>query len=184
MRLIVGLGNPGPEYAGTRHNVGFRAADVLSRRHSIPFTERRKLAYVGLGRIGGEEVALAKPRTYMNNSGEAVKQLVGRFRLKPQDIIILYDEMDLPVGKIRVRPGGSAAGHNGIISIIGALGTQEFPRVRIGIGRATPGGSIGYVLGGFAASEREAIEEAVQRAADAVEAILEAGLEKAMNKCN
>lgn len=185
MKLIVGLGNPGREYAATRHNVGFHCVDLLARRASIPFDERRKLAVLGTGRVAGQEVALAKPRTFMNNSGEAVKYLMARFRATPADLVVIYDDMDLPVGKVRVRPGGSAAGHKGILSITAALGTQEFPRVRIGIDRPMPGaGPVDYVLGQFVAAERAPVEEAVRRAADAVEVLLSDGLDAAMNRFN
>ena len=185
MKLVVGLGNPGREYAATRHNVGFCCVDILARRASIPFNERRKLVVLGTGRIAGHEVALAKPRTFMNNSGDGVKHLLARLRITPADLVVIHDDMDLPVGKVRLRPGGSAAGHKGILSIIAALGAQEFSRVRIGIDRPAPGADpVDYVLGQFAPAERALVEEAVRRAADAVEALLLEGLDAAMNRFN
>lgn len=185
MRVVVGLGNPGPEYAATRHNVGWRCVDLLARRASIALNERRRLAVVGSGRIAGQEVVLAKPRTYVNASGEAVAYLLNRFHAAPADLVVIYDDMDLPVGKIRVRPSGSAAGHKGMLSIVAALATQEFARVRIGIGRpASNGETIDFVLGRFHESERPLADEAIARAADAVELLLAEGTAAAMNRFN
>src|SRR5258708_6530235 len=130
--LVVGLGNPGPEYAGTRHNVGFMVVDLLSRRHRIPIKAARHGARVGEGEIAGEPVALVKPLTFMNLSGRAVAPLLNRHSLLPGNLIVIYDDADLPVGKIRVRARGSAGGHGGLKSIIASIGSPEFPRVRIG----------------------------------------------------
>jgi PTH1 family peptidyl-tRNA hydrolase len=182
--LIVGLGNPGPEYANTRHNVGFMVVDELSRRHRIPVKTLKHSARTGEGEIHGEPAALAKPLTYMNVSGQAVGPLLRRHSLPPAHLIVVYDDADLPLGKLRLRARGSAGGHGGLKSIIGTLGTDEFPRVRIGIGRSGRGDMVGHVLGGFRREEREAIEHAIQRAADAVEAILIDGIEPAMNRFN
>jgi PTH1 family peptidyl-tRNA hydrolase len=188
MKLIVGLGNPGPGYAGNRHNVGFRCIDYLSRKHGIPINKRRlRLKSLntihGSGEIAGTPVVLAKPRTYMNLSGTAVAQLVHRFDVSPGDIIVIYDDMDLPTGKIRIRPTGGAGGHNGVASIIASLGNADFTRIRIGIGRPDSD-EVSYVLSDFDEGERKAIDEALSRAADAIRCILAEGLEAAMNRYN
>lgn len=188
MKLIVGLGNPGPRYAGNRHNVGFRCVDHISRRHGIPINKRRLRlkslnAIYGTGEVTGIPVVLAKPRTYMNLSGTAVAQLVRRFGLSPGDLIVVYDDMDLPTGKLRIRPGGGAGGHNGIASVIASLGSEDFARIRIGIGRPD-GDEVSYVLSDFSDVEKKAIDEAVARAADAIACILTEGLEAAMNRYN
>jgi peptidyl-tRNA hydrolase, PTH1 family len=182
--LIVGLGNPGPEYAHTRHNVGFMVVDELSRRHRIPVKMLKHSARIGEGEIQGEPTALAKPLTYMNISGQSVGPLLRRHSLPPSSLVVVYDDADLPLGKIRLRARGSAGGHGGLKSIIGTLGTTEFPRVRIGIGRSGRGDLVDHVLGGFRREERDTIEHAIQRAADAVEEILTDGIEPAMNRFN
>lgn len=182
--LVVGLGNPGPEYANTRHNVGFMVVDLLSQRHRIPIKGLQRGARVGEGEIGAEPVALVKPLTYMNESGRAVAPLANRHSLPPDRILVVYDDADLPLGKIRVRAQGSAGGHGGLKSIIAALGSSDFPRVRIGIGRSGPGDLVGHVLSGFRSAEREPIQRAIERAADAVECFLSEGIEAAMNRFN
>jgi PTH1 family peptidyl-tRNA hydrolase len=182
--LIVGLGNPGPEYAGTRHNVGFMVVELLSQRHRIPIKTAQHGARVGVGVIGDEHVALVKPLTFMNLSGRAVAPLMNRHGLAPGDLLVIYDDADLPVGKIRLRARGSAGGHGGLKSIIGALGSSEFPRVRIGIGRSSGGDMIEHVLTRFGPQEREPIGRAIERAADAVEYMLAHGTEAAMNRFN
>jgi PTH1 family peptidyl-tRNA hydrolase len=181
--LVVGLGNPGPEYANTRHNVGFMVVDELSRRHRIAIKKSQHGARVGEVEITGEPVALVKPLTYMNVSGRAVAPLLQRHSLLPDRLVVIYDDADLPLGKIRVRARGSSGGHGGIKSILAALGTTEFPRVRIGIGRS--GFSTkDHVLGAFRPDERDLLQHAIQRAADAVEHILCHGIEPAMNRFN
>jgi PTH1 family peptidyl-tRNA hydrolase len=182
--LVVGLGNPGPEYANTRHNVGFMVVDLLSRRHRIPVKALRHGARVGEGEIAGEPVALVKPLTFMNVSGRAVAPLASQHSLPPSHVIVIYDDADLPFGKIRVRARGSAGGHNGLKSIIASLGSSEFPRVRIGIGRSRGGDLIEHVLTGFKPAERATINRAIDRAADAVESLLSEGTETAMNRFN
>lgn len=185
MKVIVGLGNPGDRYRNTRHNVGFHCVDLLARRWGIDVKERRAKAVLGRGRFQERDVVLAKPRTFMNRSGEAINYLVARFGVKPADIIIIYDEMDLPVGKIRIRPGGSPAGHNGIRSIIGEIHTQNFPRVRVGIGQPDmKGGQVSHVLNRFADEEASEIAGAIQRVADALECLLEENITVAMNRFN
>jgi len=185
MKIIVGLGNPGDRYRNTRHNVGFHCIDLLARRWGIDVKERRAKAVLGRGRFQDREVVLAKPRTFMNCSGEAINYLVARFGAKPADIVVIYDEMDLPVGRIRIRPGGSSAGHNGIRSIIGELHTQNFPRVRVGIGPPeTHGGQVSHVLNRFTDEEAGDISDAIQRVADAMECLVEENITVAMNRFN
>ena len=185
IKVIVGLGNPGDRYRNTRHNVGFHCIDLLARRWGIDVKERRAKAVLGRGRFQDRDVVLAKPRTFMNRSGEAINYLVARFGVKPADIVVIYDEMDLPVGRIRIRPGGSPAGHNGIRSIIGELDTQNFPRVRVGIGPPeTQGGQVSHVLNRFTDEEAGDISDAIQRVADAMECLVEENITVAMNRFN
>lgn len=184
MRLIVGLGNPGKRYERNRHNVGFMCVDLLASRHGLIFNRRQFGALVAEGAISGEQVVLAKPQTFMNLSGQAVRSLMGWYRLAPDDILVIYDDMDLPLGRIRIRERGSSGGHRGVQSIIDWLRSQEFPRLRIGIGRGEGGEARGFVLSDFTDQERPVIEQALERAADAVESILREGLVKAMNKYN
>ena len=191
MKLIVGLGNPGTRYKYSRHNVGFRCIDHMARAWNIEVNERRPKVVLGRGEVAHPDVqdsltvVLAKPRTYMNNSGEGIAYLIARFAVTPQDMVIIYDEMDLPPGKIRVRPEGGAGGHNGIRSIISTLSTQNFPRVRVGIGKPPPGlDAMNYVLGAFPPEEKPVIEEAVTTVAAVVACLVQEGIEKAMNRYN
>ena len=185
MKVIVGLGNPGDRYRNTRHNIGFQCIDLLSRQWGIGLRERRAKAILGRGRRLERDVVLAKPRTFMNRSGDAIAYLVARFGVKPADIVVIYDEMDLPVGKIRIRPGGSPAGHNGIRSIIGELHTQAFPRVRVGIGQPEARGEqVSHVLNRFTDEEAPAISEVIQRVAEALDCLLEENITVAMNRFN
>lgn len=184
-RIIVGLGNPGPRYAGTRHNVGWQALDLLAGQMGVAVNERRPKAVLGAGYFAGGRVVLAKPRTYMNNSGAAVQYLLARYGGGAPGLLVIYDEMALPVGRIRLRSAGSDAGHNGIRSIIAAVGGTGFPRLRIGIGAPPPGvDPRDYVLGRFDADESAAINGAVERAAAAVRCVLESGIDAAMNRFN
>jgi PTH1 family peptidyl-tRNA hydrolase len=182
--LIVGLGNPGGEYHNTRHNVGFRVVDLLAERHRIDARKGEKRALVGYGRIEDTAVVLAKPQTFMNLSGESIAPLMRMLGLTPADVIVVTDDMDLPVGRLRLRREGSAGGHNGLKSLIQHLQTTEFPRVRIGVGRPKEAGTIDHVLGKFEREEIGPVQEAVQRAADAVEVILAEGLDLAMSRFN
>ena len=185
MRLIVGLGHPGVRYRSSRHNVGFRCLDLLAKTWDIPTKDRRAKAVLGQGYRSGREVVLAKPRTFMNNSGEGIAYLLTRFRAGPGDLVVIYDEMELPLGRLRIRPEGSDGGHNGMRSIIDALGTQDFPRIRVGIGPPAEGrSSIPHVLGHFSAPEEVVVSEAVDRVVAAVECILEEGIDAAMSKFN
>lgn len=183
--LIVGLGNPGAEYHNTRHNVGFRAIDVLAERHRIEVKKFEKRALVGFGNIEGTSVLLARPQTYMNLSGESVAPLMRMLELRPEDVIVLTDDMDLPVGRLRIRRDGSPGGHNGLKSLVHFLRTAEFPRIRIGVGRPAEGVPvIDHVLTKFGATEIEPIRDSIDRAADAVEVIVREGMEPAMNRFN
>jgi PTH1 family peptidyl-tRNA hydrolase len=184
LTLIVGLGNPGLRYRQTRHNVGFRVIDELAARWMVALTSARHEAESGLGVVADASVMLAKPQTFMNLSGDAVGRLRRARRLKPEAIVAVYDDLDLPCGRVRIRTGGGAGGHNGVASLISVLG-REFPRVRLGIGRPGPGEDpVDYVLGRFTGDEQGVIDRAVEHAADAVEAILREGLEAAMNAFN
>ena len=177
MKLIVGLGNPGSEYAGTRHNVGFEVIDLLARRHNLSVSKRNFKSVYGEGSIGGEKVILMRPMTYMNLSGEAVGAITRFYKLEPTDVWVILDEVALAPGRIRLRFKGLAGGHNGLASIITVLHTPDIPRIRIGVGAAKPGAMVGHVLGKFRKEESPLIEEAVERAADAVECALKDGFE-------
>ncbi len=183
VKLIVGLGNPGEEYVGTRHNVGFRCLQLLARRHRLAFSRRECRSRLAAGQIASHPVLLARPHTYMNLSGTAVACLVRKYRLPLSDLLVIHDDMDLPPGKLRLRPTGSAGGHHGMESIIASLGSQDFPRLRIGIGPPS-GGTIDHVLSPFSEEEKEAVAGAIGRAAEAVECLLAEGIEAAMNKHN
>lgn len=184
MRLIVGLGNPGRQYALTRHNVGFRCVDELARRAGVSSWRRLFDALVATFQLAGQKVMLAKPQTFMNLSGEAVARLMRYYGVAPRDLLVIYDDMDLPVGKLRIREAGSSGGHKGMVSIIAAIGTEAFPRLRIGIGRPRALDATGHVLGRFDAADEPAVAEALGRAADAVETILSEGIVAAMNRYN
>lgn len=189
MKLIVGLGNPGREYSATRHNIGFAVLSALARKNGINFDKRCCHARAGEGRIAGTEVILARPQTYMNLSGEAVSALMRRYRLKTSDLLVVHDDLDLPLGRIRLRAGGSAGGHNGLKSIIAATGSIEFARLKIGIGRPDNEAEsrtevVDHVLSGFDSAERRIVEVAVARAVEAIETFIEYGLEAAMNRFN
>jgi peptidyl-tRNA hydrolase, PTH1 family len=184
MKLIVGLGNPGEEYATSRHNVGFRCIRALARKHHIELDQKRSQARLGQGQIGGQAVVLARPHTYMNLSGLAVRGLLQWLRLAPSDLIVVYDDMDLPLARLRLRSSGSAGGHRGMQSIMDSLGTSEFSRIRVGIGRPEGNAAVDYVLGDFTAAERKLMEEAYSRVVEAVGIIVADGLEAAMNRFN
>ena len=185
--LVAGLGNPGREYERTPHNLGFLVVDHLAERNGgIRVTRPECSALVGHGRISGQEVLLAKPQTFMNLSGPSVKKLLEKYSLPPERLILVYDEMDLPWTALRIKKDGSAAGHNGVKSVIGSLGTQQFPRVRIGI---DPGGEksrrgISLVLGAFRPSQAKDVEELVSYSAESVESRIAEGAEKAMTRYN
>jgi PTH1 family peptidyl-tRNA hydrolase len=181
--LIAGLGNPGPEYAGNRHNAGFMVADVLAERMGARFTRDRSRAAVATGRLAGFPVTLAKPLTFMNLSGRPVAALRTFYKIPPERIVVVHDELDLPFGTIRLKQGGGDNGHNGLRSVTAALGTREYFRVRVGIGR--PPGRMDpadFVLHDFSAAERKLLPEVAERAADATEALLQRGLAAAQNE--
>lgn len=183
MKLIVGLGNPGREYMGTRHNVGFKVVELLAGRNGIHVRARRGRAQVGEGEIAGCRVVIAKPMTFMNLSGESVSALVRRYRLAPSDLMVVCDDLNLPLGKIRMRASGSSGGQKGLKSIIHSLGSEEWARLRVGIG-SPKGDAVGHVLSRFKRSEADAVREAVEAAADALEMYLSEGIDPAMNKFN
>lgn len=184
--LVVGLGNPGGRYRNTRHNAGGMAIEHLARKHAIAMDTRRANALVGTGSIEGTEVTLAIPQTFMNVSGGSVGPLARRTNTPTAKVLIVYDDLDLPLGKTRLRPYGSAGGHNGMRSVITALRTDRFPRLRIGIGRPEASGrdAIGHVLGRFSPDEEAMLNEALSRTAECVEALVGEGLERAMNRFN
>ncbi len=186
MKLIVGLGNPGIEYQFTPHNMGFLAVDRLAERYRAQIGNRQCRALTGKAVVAGKEVLLAKPETYMNLSGLALRELVQEYQIDPaQDLIVIYDELDLPLGTIRVRQRGGSAGHNGMESILGALGSDEFLRVRLGIGPDHPvEDGARFVLGQFKKSQYAAVDQELDTAADAVEVILAEGVAKAMSRFN
>jgi PTH1 family peptidyl-tRNA hydrolase len=185
MRLIVGLGNPGPEHAWTPHNLGFLAIDGLAERASIRVTRPEAKAQVGIGRLAGQDVILAKPQTYMNLSGVAIRMLLEKYELDPAQMIVLVDDVDLPWGSIRIRERGSAGTHNGLKSIVSSIGTQEFPRIRLGVGPEKLWGALSdYVLGTMRRGERETAAQMVADAAAAVESIFTEGVSKAMSRFN
>src|SRR5271165_1327653 len=185
MLLVAGLGNPGEQYAATPHNLGFLVVERLAARHAIRMTRKECQALLGQGIIGGKPVLLAKPQTYMNLSGVAVKPLMERNEILPSELILVYDDLDLRWGSLRVRPGGSAAGHNGVTDVIEKIGTQEFPRVRLGVhpGHALPSGK-DYLLSRLTRQQIETLDTFVDLAADATESIITEGVEKSMAKYN
>ena len=185
-RLVVFLGNPGPKFEYTRHNAGFMAADAFEKEHGLKINRSRFKALTATCSIGDEQVLLMKPQTYMNLSGDAVKQAVSFYKIPPENVIVVSDEMSLPIGRIRVRERGSAGGHNGLKSIISALGTEDFPRIRLGVG-SPPHEDYDvrdWVLSVFRDQDAEDMRDAAQRAAGAVESYILNGPQKTMNKYN
>jgi PTH1 family peptidyl-tRNA hydrolase len=185
MRLIVGLGNPDPEYQWTPHNLGFMAVDELANRNGIRVERPEGKALVGRGKFAGDEVVLAKPQTYMNLSGISVRELLAKYELGLGDLLVMWDEVQLPWGTLRIHPDGSAGSHNGAKSVIGSLGTQQFARLRLGCGPDHPLNSRKeYVLRPMKKAELEVAAEMIGEAGDAVEMILKQGIDAAMNKYN
>ncbi len=193
MNLIVGLGNPGRTYAHNRHNIGFRCINYLAKQYSIAVKRNRCQAQIGEGKIAGVEVLLAKPKTYVNESGKAVIQLLRKYNIASEDLLVIYDDLDLPLGKIRIRQGGSAGGHKGIKSIISVLDSQDFSRIKVGIGRPIGEAGaplndedaiVGYVLSDFTSQEVKLIKPAIITVAEAISCILTDGMIAAMNKFN
>lgn len=186
MYVVVGLGNPTKEYENTRHNVGFMCIDALAQAHDIRINENKFNALIGKGYIDGVKVILAKPLTYMNNSGLAVREIIDYFKVDPEDeLIIIYDDIDLDVGKLRIRAKGSAGGHNGMKSIINHVGTQTFGRIRVGVGHKPEGWDLAdYVLGRFQGDDKKVIDETIQTVGKVCEIMLTDGVDKAMNQYN
>jgi peptidyl-tRNA hydrolase, PTH1 family len=185
--LIIGLGNPEPKYDHTRHNIGFDAVDELAKSWGLSWKENKRFQGIIAEGISpyGNKIRLLKPLTYMNLSGQAVRAVTDWYRIMPQSVLVIYDEMDLPVGRLRIRLSGSAGGHNGMKSIISHLGNQDFPRLRIGIGKSTGNKqTISHVLGKFAPEENSVIKEVLQLSTNAIECSLKEGVEKAMSLYN
>ena len=185
MYIIVGLGNPEMKYDKTRHNIGFRIIDALADKYGIDISERKHKGLLGKGMIGGQKVILVKPMTYMNLSGECVAPVMNYYKESPENVIVLFDDISLDVGKIRIRKKGSAGGHNGIKSIIAHLGTQDFPRLKFGVGDKPAKMDLAdYVLGRFSKDEEEILGDCVDKACDAVSVMVSEGADAAMNRFN
>jgi len=191
LKIVVGLGNPGTAYARNRHNVGFRCVSYYASHHSIRFDRKQCRARIGTSRAGSQALLLAKPMTFMNLSGASVACLVSRHRVPLSRLLVIYDDLDLPLGKIRVRQSGGSGGHRGMNSIIAALGSEGFPRIRIGIGRPhtedeVSGGEavVNHVLTGFSTEEEAAIKPVIAKVAQAIDCFITEGIEAAMNKFN
>ena len=184
MKIIVGLGNPGPEYKLTRHNVGYMVLEELAARHPVERQESKFEAVIGHLRIKGERVLLVKPLTYMNLSGSSVQPLVRWHKLDLADLMVVYDDMDLPLGAIRIRPSGGSGGHKGIKSIMERLASSDFARTRIGIGHPSDREAADWVLGRFTAAEKELVDQTIKQAADALEKWVQNGIVEVMNTYN
>ncbi len=184
--MLVGLGNPGAKYARSRHNVGFRAIDLLCRQRRCRADRLRLKALTGFCELGGQKVLLVKPMTYMNLSGQAVRPLADYYKIPPEHILVIFDDISLPVGKLRVRPDGSAGGHNGVKSLIAELGTQDFPRIRVGVGeKPHPDYDLAdWVLSSFTDREEKLLSPVLERAVEAAEAVIKEGPTQAMNRFN
>lgn len=186
MYIIAGLGNPGKEYGNTRHNIGFMVIDETAEKYHISVTERKHRALIGRGMIGGQKVILVKPQTYMNLSGESLREIIDYYKIEEKtELIVISDDVSLAPGLIRIRRKGSAGGHNGLKNIILNLGHDEFCRVRMGVGEKPPGYDLAdYVLGHFGKDDQEPVTESVKRAAEAIEVIVSDGADAAMNQYN
>lgn len=185
MKIIAGLGNPTAQYEGTRHNIGFAVVDRLAEEYNISMDMKKHKAICGKGVIEGEKVILVKPQTFMNLSGEAIREVLDYYKADIQDVLVIYDDICLDVGRLRIRTKGSAGGHNGVKNIIAHLGTEGFARIRVGVGdkpRQTE--LVDYVLGRFTGEEKQAIREGIDRAVKATAVVLTEGIESAMNKYN
>ncbi len=184
MKLIVGLGNPGAEYERTRHNVGWQVIDAFAKKFRIELSRHEKSAMTGTGRVAGGSVMVGKPLTYMNLSGDSVRLLVNAYLESTQDLMVVYDDIDLPLARLRIRPNGSAGTHNGMRSIISELQSENFPRLRVGIGSAGEGNLRDYVLDEFTPDEQPAIDQAIAKAVDALVLFCRDDLKRAMNQYN
>jgi PTH1 family peptidyl-tRNA hydrolase len=183
MFLIIGLGNPGREYENTRHNIGFDAIDVIAKRYNIDVSRIKFKGVCGEGFIGNEKVILIKPTTYMNLSGESVRQVMDFYKLSKEDVLVIYDDISLEVGRLRIREKGSAGGHNGIKSIISHMGTDVFSRIKIGVGQPD-GNLVNHVLGNFSKEDRKCLDEVLSAVVSATEVIISEETKKAMNEFN
>lgn len=185
--LVVGLGNPGDGYANTRHNVGFQVASRLAKRARVEFAIKAAESRIAEGSLGGSKIAIARPQTFMNDSGKAVRKLLDRYRIDPAQLIVVYDDIDLPLGKVRIRERGGPGTHNGMRSIVGVVG-EGFPRIRVGVAPADPAAEVGdlaeYVLSPFAADERAEADRVIERAAEALEVTVRDGVRRAMDRFN
>ena len=191
MKLIAGLGNPGRGYANNRHNIGFMCLNYFAKTQGIRLDKKQGKARTGAGEVAGDKAILARPQTYMNLSGESVSRLVKKFDINLNDLVVIHDDLDLPLGKIRIRHGGGSGGHKGIDSIVSLLDSQDFSRLRIGIGRPTSGPAqiseadiISYVLSDFTPEEKQIIAQVIPRVSEAILCLLTEGLSSAMNKHN
>lgn len=185
MKIIAGLGNPGKEYENTKHNVGFMTLDILADKLGISIQKLKFKALIGEGRIGTEKVILVKPQTYMNLSGESLREIVNFYKVDMEDVIVIYDDIDIEVGSLRIRGKGSAGTHNGMRSVVSQLGDDGFPRIRVGIGGAKGGKDlVHHVISGFTGDDKDKIREAIVKAADAAECIVTDGVSNAMNRFN
>ena len=184
MYIIAGLGNPGKKYENTRHNMGFLTVDKLAEKHDIKINKMKFKSLVGEGNIADQKVLLVKPQTYMNLSGEAVRQVMDFYKISSENLIVIYDDIDIPTGSVRIRKKGSAGTHNGMRNILYHIRTENFLRIRVGIGSGKKENLIGYVTGGVSKEEESLLEEAVFKAAESAACIVEKGIEKAMNEYN
>ncbi len=192
MKLIVGLGNPGRGYANNRHNVGFVCLNHFAKTQGIRFDKKQGTARIGISEIAGSKVVLARPQTYMNLIGQSVSRLIKKFNINLDDLLVIHDDLDLPLGKIRIRYGSSSGGHKGIDSIISSLGSQNFSHLRVGIGRPTTEGFaetneaniVAYVLSNFTSEEKQIVVQVIPRVSEAIYCLLSQGLAVAMNKYN
>ncbi len=184
MKLVVGLGNPGREYEATKHNVGFWVVDAFAKQHGVACVDRRDEALVGLGRIGGHDVLIAKPQTYMNRSGRAVGALMRRHGVAVADLVVVHDDLDIPQGHLRIKVSGRSGGHRGVTSLIETLGSEAFLRVRIGIGRDPEQDTVDYVLSPFRQEALRRVQAGVEQGRDAILLLLEGRLAAAMNQYN
>ena len=184
MYLIVGLGNPEEEYKNTRHNMGFNTINKLAKEYGIEVNKKKYKGLYGMGTIEGKKVILLKPQTYMNLSGESIKEVLDFYKIEPSNVIVIYDDMDIEIGTIKIRKKGGPGSHNGMKSVVENLGTKDFPRVRVGIGRPKDNDFIKYVIGPIPEEEKEILDEATKKAKEAVVEILKVGVDNAMNKLN
>ena len=184
MYIIAGLGNPGAKYENTRHNVGFMAIDALAKAHGINVSKLKYKALIGDGKINGEKVILIKPQTFMNLSGTAIGEAVNFYKCEPQKLLVIYDDLDIGLGSIRIRKKGSAGTHNGMRSVVGVLGTQDFPRIRIGIGDFGKKDIVDFVIGDFSKSEIKTIEDTLSEVTKAIECFISDGIDLSMNRYN